>query len=166
MTDNQQNRAGDFRRASLLTLYRRQDNQPGQVAILQEVNEANRAHELLSAVLVLHQTFITRFRTAEGIDLLADYMQGIANLEPVDPTSTDTVRAAKIIDHHGHNDFQGIARVMDEAIKDRRPTETILALLDHYEVAMPELSGPGGIAFIEANAAAMREEEFRPDDDE
>ncbi|OBI90031.1 hypothetical protein A5661_03285 [Mycobacterium asiaticum] len=53
---------------------------------------------------------------------------------------------------------------MNTVVSEGRAMQTILALLDHYEVALPELSGHAGIAFIDANAAAMREEEFRPDD--
>ncbi|WP_205877539.1 hypothetical protein [Mycobacterium camsae] len=166
MTENPKRaNAGDYRRAALLTMYRRQSNQTGQVAIVEEVNEANRSVQLLRALLVLHKTFITRFRTSDGISLLADYFHGIANLEPVDAHSTDMVRAAQIIDRYGHDDSEAIARAMNTAAAEGRATETILALLDHYEVALPELSGAAGIAFIEANAAAMREEEFRPDDD-
>lgn len=164
MADDQ-TRAGDFRRASLLTMYRRQDNKTGQIAIVEEVNEANRAPDLLSALLVLHRTFIVRFRTPEGINLIADYVQGIAELEPIDAGTTDIVRAAQIIDHDGKNEQQGIANVMTSAVRDGRAMQTINAVLDHFEVLLPELSGLAGIEFIEANAAAMRDEEFRPDDD-
>lgn len=155
--------AGDYRRAALLTKYRRQGNQTGQVAIVEEVNETNRAVQLLRALLVLHKTFIVRFRTTDGIDILADYIHGIATLEPFDAQSTDTVRAAQIIDHHGHDDHQAIARVMAAAVADGRAMQTVLTLLDHYEVALPELSGHAGIAFIDANALAMLEEEYRPE---
>lgn len=164
MADDQ-TRAGDFRRASLLTMYRRQDNKTGQIAIVEEVNEANRAPDLLSALLVLHRTFVVRFRTPDGINLIADYIQGIAELEPIDAGTTDIVRAAQIIDHDGKNEQQGIANVMTAAVRDGRAMQTINAVLDHFEVLLPEMSGRAGIEFIEANAAAMRDEEFRPDDD-
>lgn len=163
---NDQDRAGDFRRASLLTKYRRQGNTDGQIAIIDEVNEANRAPDLLSALLVLHRTFIVRFRTPDSIDLIADYIQGIAALEPIDAGTTDMVRAAQIIDHDGNRHRAGIAAVMNAAVADGRAMHTINAVLDHFEVLLPELSGIGGIAFIDANAAAMRDEEFRPDDDQ
>lgn len=163
---NDQDRAGDFRRASLLTMYRRQDNKAGQIAIVQEVNEANRAPDLLSALLVLHRTFIVRFRTPDGIDLIADYIHGIAALEPIDAGTTDMVRAAQIIDHDGNNNRAGIVAVMNAAVTDGRAMHTINAVLDHFEVLLPELNGQAGIEFIDANAAAMRDEEFRPDDDD
>lgn len=165
MPTNDQNRAGDFRRASLLTKYRRQDNKTGQMAIVEEVNDANRAPDLLSALLVLHRTFVVRFRTPDGINLIADYIQGIAELEPIDAGTTDIVRAAQIIDHDGKYERQGIADVMNAAVRDGRAMQTINAVLDHFEVLLPELSGRAGIEFIDANAAAMRDEEFRPDDE-
>lgn len=164
MTENpSRDTAGDYRRAALLTRYRRQGNQTGQVAIVEEVNETNRSVQLLRALLVLHKTFITRFRTPDGIDLLADYFHGIASLDPIDAETADTVRAASIIDLFGHNDHHAIARAMNTATTEGRVTQTILKLLDHFEVALPELSSHAGIKFIDANAAAMLEEEHRPD---
>ena len=164
MTDDQ-TRAGDFRRASLLTKYRRLDNKTGQIAIVQEVNEANRAPELLTALLVLHRTFIVRFRTDEGIALIADYIQGIAALESIDAESADMIGAAQIIDHDGNNDRAGVLEVLGNAVAAGRGMHAVNAVLDHFEVLLPELSGKAGIAFIEANAAAMLDQEFMPDDD-
>ena len=54
---------------------------------------------------------------------------------------------------------------MISATLDGRPTETFLRLLDHYEVALPEISGPAGIEWIEAQIDALLGEEFRPDDE-
>lgn len=164
MTDDQ-TRAGDFRRASLLTKYRRQDNKTGQIAIVEEVNEANRAPELLTALLVLHRTFIVRFRTSEGIAIIADYIQGIANLEPIDAGSADVVGAAQIIDLDGKANRAGVLEVFGAAVAAGRGMHTVNAVLDHFEVLLPELNGKAGIEFIEANAAAVREREFLPDDD-
>jgi hypothetical protein len=157
-------KAGDYRRASLLTKYRRQGNKTGQIAIVEEVNHADRVAELLHALLVLHMTFFVRFRTPDAVGLLDSYFSGIASLEPIDAGTTDTIRAAQIIDRHAHRDRKAVAQVMNAAILDGRATETLLAVLDHYEVALPELSSEDGIAFIDANAAAMRDEEFRPDE--
>ena len=167
MTENpNRDKAGDFRRAALLTKYRRQGNMAAQVVIFDEVNETNRAAELLRALLVLHMTFFVRFRTPDAANLLADYFAGIASLEPIDAETTDTIRAAQIINHHGHHNRQAIVQVMNAATLEGRATQTILALLDHYEVALPELSAAAGLAFIEANATAMLEQEYRADDDE
>ena len=165
MTENpNRDKAGDFRRAALLTKYRRQGNQAAQVVIVEEVNETNRAAELLHALLVLHMVFFVRFRTPDAANMLADYFAGIASLEPIDAETTDTIRAAQIINHHGHHNRQAIVQVMNAATLDGRATQTILAVLDHYEVALPELSATAGIAFIEANATAMLEQEYRSDD--
>ncbi|WP_349319150.1 hypothetical protein [Mycolicibacterium canariasense] len=163
MTADDKIRAGDFRRASLLTKYRRQDNKTGQVTIVQEVNEANRAPELLTALLTLHRTFIVRFRTSEGITLIADYIQGIAALEAIDVETADVIGAAQIIDHDGNSNRAGVLEVMAAAVAAGRGMQVVNAVLDHFEVLLPELSGTAGIAFIDANAAAMLDEEFRPD---
>jgi hypothetical protein len=165
MTDNTQTTdAGDYRRASLLTKYHREGNETGVMAIIEETNELDRAAQLLFSLLVLHKTFIARFRTPDGIDLLADYIHGIAQLDADEPPNIDIVRAAQILEHHGHSNRKAIAEVMNTATLEGRATHTFLKLLDHYEVALPELSGQAGIAFIDANAAAMREQEFMPDD--
>lgn len=165
MTDDQ-TRAGDFRRASLLTKYRRQDNKTGQIEIVEGANQVNRVAELLTALLVLHRTFIVRFRTADGIALIADYIQGIAALESTDAASADVIGAAQIIDHDGNSNRAGVLEVLAAATAAGRGMHTVNAVLDHFEVLLPELNGKAGIAFIEANAAAMREEEFiRRDDD-
>jgi hypothetical protein len=157
--------AGDYRRAALLTKYHREGNTTGVIAIIEETNELNRSPQLLFSLLVLHKTFITRFRTPDGMDLLADFIHGMATLEVTEQPGIDVVRAAQILDHHGHGDRVAIAQVMNTATLEGRATETFLQLLDHYEVALPELSGQAGIAFIDANAAAMREQEFMPDEE-
>lgn len=159
-------KAGDYRRAALLTKYHRLGNKAGMVAIVEETNEAGRVPELLRSVLVLHQTFIARFRTHDGIQLLGDWMGGIAELEPDanDADGIDLVRAARILNCHGLGNRDGVAATISAATADGRVTQTLLKLLDHYEVALPELTGQAGIEFIDANAAAMRDEEFKPDD--
>lgn len=115
---------------------------------------------------MLHRTFIVRFRTSEGIAIIADYIQGIAGLEPIDAASGDVVRAAQIIDHDGNNNRAGVVEALGAAVAAGRGMHTVNAVLDHFEVLLPELNGKAGIAFIEANAAAMREEEFRPNDNQ
>lgn len=169
MTDNQTPPDfGDYRRAAVLTLHQRRGNTAGVLAIVDETNAADRAVQLLFAVLGFHKHLIQRLRSAEGIDLLADYVHGIASLDapPDDHGAITMIRAAQILDLHGHNDANGIARVMNAAAADGRPTETFLRLLDHYEVALPELSSTAGIAWLEAQIDALRTEEFRPDGDQ
>ena len=162
---DQQPNASDYRRAAVLTKYHRQGNTQGVLAIVDETNTADRAVQLLFAVLGLHKLLITRLRTEEGITLLADWIQGMAALEPIDAASADMIRGAQLLDLHGRDDREGIGRVMNAATADGRPTETFLRLLDHYEVALPELSGPAGITWLEAHIDALRTEEFKPDED-
>ncbi|WP_104183590.1 hypothetical protein [Mycobacterium avium] len=166
MTNIQAPDAGDYRRAAVLTLHHRRGNTAGVLAIVDETNIADRAVQLLFAVLGFHKHLILRLRTGEGIDLLADYVHGIATIDaPADDLAAiDMLRAAQILDQHGHNDANGIAQVMNAATADGRPTETFLRLLDHYEVALPELTSAAGIAWLEAQAAALAGEEHRPND--
>lgn len=167
MSDNHDpQKAGDYRRAALLTKYHRLGNKTGMIAIVDETNEAGRVPELLRSVMVLHQTFISRFRTDDGIQLLGDWIGGMAELEPDDDDQdgTDLIRAARIFNYDGQGNHDGVAATISAATADGRMTQTLLKLLDHYEVALPELSGQAGIEFIDANAAAMLDVEYNPDD--
>ncbi|PBA30569.1 hypothetical protein CKJ65_16445 [Mycobacterium intracellulare] len=136
------------------------------LAIVDETNKADRAVELLSALLGFHKHLILRLRSDEGVSLLADYMRGIATMEApsTEAEAVDMIRAAQVIDLHGRGDREGIARVMNAATAAGRPTETFLRLLDHYEVALPELSSTVGTAWLKAQIAALAGEEHRPDD--
>ena len=169
MTDSQDSaEAGDYRRATLLAKYHREGNQPGMIAIVEETNESGRVAELMRSVMVLHRTFIARFRTTDGIVLLNDWMGGIAALEPAstDFDGIDMVRAAQILDYDGLGDRAAAAATITAALADGRMTQTLWKLLDHYEVALPELSSRAGMEFIDANAAALLDEEYRPSHDD
>ncbi|AFC44583.1 hypothetical protein OCU_33640 [Mycobacterium intracellulare ATCC 13950] len=100
------------------------------------------------------------------MSLLADYIHGMTKLDisATDPGAIAMVRAAQVLDLHGYNDVDGIARVMNAATADGHPTETFLRLLDHYEAALPELTSSAGVAWLEAQIAALAGEEHRPDD--
>lgn len=154
---------GDYRRAAVVTKYHRQGNLQGVVAIIDETNETQRAPHLVMALLGLHKVLIQRLRTDEGIALLADYIQGMAALDATEPPGIDIRRAAQIIDCHGRNDMAGIDHEMRAAATQQRVTETFIQLMDLYEVALPELSSEAGIAWIDAQINAVREQEFRPD---
>jgi hypothetical protein len=164
MTDDQTPTAADYRRAAVLTLHQRRGNTAGVIAIVDETNTADRATQLLLAVLGLHKTFITRLRTRDGISLLADYVHGMATLEATEPPNTDIRRAAQILEFHAQDNINGIDREMRAAASAGRATETFLQLLDLYEVALPELRSLAGITWLEAQIDALLNEEFRPDD--
>lgn len=153
----------DYRRAAVLTLHHRQGNDPGLVAIIDETNAAGRAAHLVYATLHLHEGFISTLRTQDGINLLADYVHGMANLDAVEPPGLDIRRAARMLECYGKKDFEGIDREISEAIADRRLTEAFRQLLDLYEVSLPELSSTVGIKWIQDHIAALANEEVQGD---
>jgi len=165
MTENQTPNAGDYRRAAVLTLHHRRDNHSGVAAIMDETNDGNRGPQLLHAILNLHQTLIGLLRTVNGVTLLADWVHGMASLEPPDARAQDLVRAAQILDNHGRSNRQGIAEVMNAATSEGRATQTLGQLLGLYDVALPELSGRGGLDWLEAQIMGLAEAEHRPDND-
>jgi hypothetical protein len=165
MTDNPNVGFADYRRAAVLTMHQRRGNNTGVSAIIDETNAANRAAQLLLAVLGLHRRLIGRLRTEEGISLLADYVHGMATLEATEPPGTDITRAARLVELHVQDDNEGIGREMVAANAEGRATDAFKQLMGLYEVALPELTSEAGIAWIEAQIDALRTEEFRPDDD-
>lgn len=148
---------GDYRRAAVVVLHHRRGNTEGLTAVIDETNDLDRAAHLLYATLGLHHAFIARLRTRDGINLLADWVHGMAGLDAAE----DVCRAARILEHHGRQDNDGIVREMEAAITDSRATETFVQLLDLYEVALPELSSPAGIKWIEEHITALAGEETR-----
>jgi hypothetical protein len=157
--------AGDYRRAAVLVLHQRRGNTAGVAAIVDETNTANRGPQLLRAVLVLHRTLIGLLRTQSAINLMADWVHGMATLDATEPPGTDITRAAQILEHHGQGNHAGVAAVMNAATHEGHPTEVLLQLLDLYEVALPELSGLGGMEWLEAPIETLVSEEFKPDDE-
>ncbi|BBX29317.1 hypothetical protein [Mycolicibacterium alvei] len=151
--------AADYRRAAALTVHHRQGNPAGVVAIIDETNTTGRAAHLLLATLGLHHNFIATLRTRDGINLMADYIHGIATLDPTESPGTEICRAARILECHGLQDLDGIDHEIRSAIDDQRATETFIALLDHYEVALPELSSNVGIGWIQDHITALANEE-------
>ncbi len=155
--------AGDYRRAAVLTLHHRQGNTPGLSVIVDETNARGRAAHLLLALLHLHEGFIGTLRTADGVALFADWVQGMAGLDATDPAGTDLVRAATTMDMYGRKDFDGIRDTVAAAIDDNRLAYMVHQLLDLYEVGLPELSSTAGIRWIKDHIAALANEEVEDD---
>ncbi|BCI84400.1 hypothetical protein MTY66_60250 [Mycolicibacterium sp. TY66] len=152
----------DYRRAAVLTLHHRRGDRVGMVAIAEESNALNRGAELLKSVLLLHQTLIGLLRTANGITLLAPWVASMASMLATEPPQTDIIRAAQILNFHGQGNKDGIASVVNSA--DGRMTQVLLALLDLYEVALPELSGTVGVGWLESQIQGFLEMEHGLDD--
>lgn len=165
MTDNQRPNKADYRRAGVLTLHHRRGDTEGLLAIAAEANAEDRVPQLLRSVLLLHQVLIGLLRTESGVNLLGDWVFGLTTREASTPVEIDVVRAAKILDHHGKGDRQGIAAVMNSATAAGRPTEVLMQLLGLYEVALPELSGPFGLKWLAVQIEGLVEMEHTPDED-
>lgn len=164
MTENEKNYRSDYRRAAVLTLHHRRGDKAGVVAVAEETNELNRGPQLLKSVLLLHQTLIGLLRTTDSITLLAPWVAGMAALIATEQPQRDIVRATQILNFHGQGQHDGIAVVMNEAAADGRATEVLLALLDLYEVALPELSGAVGIEWLSSQIQGFVEMEHGLDD--
>lgn len=165
MNENQRPNSSDYRRAVVLTVHHRRGDTEGVAAIAEETNTENRAAQLLHAVLRVHETLIALLRTQSGLNLMGDWVGGMAELPAIEPPGTDIVRAAQILNFHGQGNPEGIADVMNAASAEGRATHVLLQLLDLYEVALPEISGPGGMEWLSAQTQAFIEDENRPDDD-
>lgn len=124
------------------------------------------------AILDLHRTAITELRTDNGIYLMATYVQGLATAaenagtEPaenagIEPVGADICRAARILDCHGRNDTADINQAVQEAIAADRPTQLVVALLDLYEVLLPELTSEAGIDWLNRCISAFANEEVQ-----
>lgn len=164
MTADQNPNHADRRRAAVLILHHRRGDKAGVVAVAEETNELNRGPQLLMSVLLLHQTLIGLLRTFNGITLMAPWVAGMASVIATDPAGKDVVRAAQILNFHGQRAHDGIAVVMNEATAEGRPTEVLLALMDLYEVALPELSSTVGIEWLESQIQGFLEMEHGLDD--
>lgn len=162
MTADQNPNRADYRRAAVLILHHRRGDKTGVAAIADETNELDRGPQLLMSLLLLHQTLIGLLRTVNGITLLAPWVASMASMLATEPPQTDIIRAAQILNFHGQGNKDGIAAVVNSA--DGRMTHVLLALMDLYEVALPELSGTVGIEWLESQIQGFLEMEHGLDD--
>ena len=151
--------ARDIRLAAALTIHHRSNNREGMTDIGQEANEQGRANQLVHALLNLHRVYITQTRTLQGINFLGTWIQNMGNVKPTDDTARDIHRACRILDAHGRDDFDAINQTLRTAIAEQRVTQTLLALLDLYVMALPELSSSAGKSFLDGAVLALLEQE-------
>ena len=154
----------DYRRAAVLTLHHRRGDLDGCSAIAQESNEADRGPHLLLALLRVHQQLFGLLRNESSMELIADYVHGVAALEP-EGERVDTVRAAGILEGHGSDDYAQIRSILAAVVADGRPTQTVSALLEIYETVLPELSGRAGSDWLASQIPALASAEAAQDDD-
>jgi hypothetical protein len=95
---------------------------------------------------------------------MAPWVAGMAAVIATEPAGKDVIRAAQILNFHGQQARDGIAVVMNEATAEGRSTETLLALLDLYEVVLPELGGAVGVEWLQSQIQAFIDGEHGLDD--
>jgi hypothetical protein len=150
---------GDYRRAALLIRYGRLEDAAGIAAIIAETNEAGRSPKLLQALLGLNRSFTGRLRTEAGIELLADYVGGMAELDVTEPPGIDIRRAARIISSYMSDDAAGIDTEMHAAVTERRVTETLRQIIDTFEAVLPELNSGAGLQWLQTHVDVLLAQE-------
>ncbi|HWL99087.1 MAG TPA: hypothetical protein VNP20_17220 [Nocardioidaceae bacterium] len=68
----------DYRRAAALIIHFGRDDGAGVNAVLDEANEADRATELVVALLMTYNSIVPEVRTDLGMKLMTDYLLRIA----------------------------------------------------------------------------------------
>lgn len=155
VTDTDRPTPRDIRLAAALTIHHRSGNTAGVHEIVRQVAEDDRASALLMSLLDLHRVFVVQTRTAIGVDYMATYVQGIGSVKPTDDSSMDIHLACRILDGHGRDDFDGINDALRTARAQGRCTQVLLALLDLFTAAIPELSSTAGKTWLDACVAAV-----------
>ena len=150
---------GDYRRAALLIRYGRLDETAGIAAIIAETNELERSPQLLKALLELNRSFIGRLRTAEGVELLGDYIENMSHLDVTEPPGVDIRRAARIINSYMSDDLAGIDTEMHAAATENRAMETLRQIMDTLEAALPELNSDAGLEWLQAHVDVLLAQE-------
>ncbi|CAN5754447.1 hypothetical protein BH09ACT7_BH09ACT7_32450 [soil metagenome] len=169
MTENYADKpnAADARRASAITIHHRRGNREGISAILNETGEANRVTELFLAILGIHGNALTELRTDAGLNYIANFIQEIGGLtgatEIADPETLggDVNRCCRLLDAHGRQDIPELNRALQDAFATRRTIELTIALLDIYELVLPELTSAAGIKWLEACINSFSAEEVQ-----
>lgn len=151
--------ARDVRLSAALTIHHRSADRDGMADIALEASEAGRANQLVMALMNLHRVYIMNTRTVQGINFLGTWVQDMGNVKPIDDAALDIHRACRILDAHGHDDYDTINQALRSAIGENRVTQTILAILDLYQMALPELSSTAGKEFFDACVSVFVEQE-------
>ena len=146
---------GDYRRAALLVRYGRLEEAAGIAAIVAETNELDRSPQLLRALLGLNRSFIGRLRSAEGIELLGDYIENMSHLDVTEPPGVDIRRAARIINSYMSDDLAGIDTEMHAAASENRVAETLRQIMDTFEAALPELNSGAGLQWLQTHVDVL-----------
>jgi hypothetical protein len=147
--------AGDCRRATALVCHHANGNADGVGEILRSTVECDRVTETILATLDFYQAVVPMFITTFGMQALSEVVNNLA-LKDTDP---DRQRAARLIAHHANYNVDGINSVLQSAAQADRVTQLILAILDLYEILLPQLQTPLGLRCLEQSVVelAMKE---------
>lgn len=144
--------AADARRASAITIHHRRGNRDGIKAILDETGEANRVTELLLSILGIHGNALTELRSETSLKYIEGFIREMGELaEDTDPNTLggDVNRVARLLDAHARQDIPELNRALQDAFAERRTVQLTIALLDIYELVLPELTSTAGIKWLE-----------------
>ncbi len=79
-----------------------------------------------------------------------------------DNTPTACRRAAALLVHHANQDGQGIAAVLEEVDDSDEGVALVMALLELYNLLLPELRTPKAIAMMQDFTARVAAREISP----
>lgn len=157
--NNDQPTPRDRRMAAALTIHHRGGNTEGLAEIVRETAEADRAAQLLLALMDLHRVYIVETRTPVGVDYLARYVGQLTAVNDPAELTVDMRRAARVLDGYGRDDFDSINEVLTETRADNRGSHLLLALLDLYDATLPEILSEPGRRWLDACIAALIKQE-------
>lgn len=145
----------DLRMAAVLIKHHRTGNTAGQIEIIRETVDTDRATGLLAAVLDLHAVFISETRNQAGLDFFAEGIHALGEFDPVDETGQDLLNAVTVVEGHGTGDFDAINEVLTKVRDQGRGTQLMINVLDVLAHAAPELSSRAGIHWLDATVAEI-----------
>ena len=98
-------------------------------------SRCDRVTPTILAVLDFYQAVVPMFITTFGMQALSEVVNNLALTD----TDLDRQRAARLIAHHGNDNVDGINQVLQSAAQANRVTQLIIAILNLYEILLPQL---------------------------
>ncbi|MCV7191873.1 hypothetical protein [Mycolicibacterium brumae] len=145
----------DIRLAAVLIKHHLTSNTAGQVEVIRETVDTDRATALLAAVLDLHAQFVTQTRNQVGLDFFAEGIHALGEFDPVDEIGQDLLNAIAVVEGHGTGDIAAINEVLTKVRAQGRGTQLMINILDVFDHALPELSSHAGIRWLDATVAEI-----------
>lgn len=152
-------KAADARRAMALISHHTQAHQAGINAIIKEAVDADRATELLLAVLDSYPPIVTVLRTPEAQVGMTELVQQLAEFDD-DP---DWRRAARTIIASSTRDIPAMLQIVEESNSEKRCPQLLVAVCGVYGLLLPELGTPFGCDAISTMTARLTAREAEGD---